>query len=81
MPKTELKEDVAGTGGETERVELDRLDGGEFEVTVRYLPSFDPDTDDAAETLTSRRRFASRAAAETRYADVLAWLHGLEVGR
>ncbi|WP_237480240.1 hypothetical protein [Lichenibacterium dinghuense] len=81
MPENEIKEEVAGAGDETEKVEMDRLVDGEFEVTVRYLPSFDPDTDDAAETLTSRRKFTSRTAAETRYADVLAWLHSLAAPR
>lgn len=81
MAQSEIKEQIARTGAEMEKVEMDRLDDGEFEVTVRYLPSFDPDTDDAAETLTSRRKFTSRSAAETRYADVLAWLHSLEASR
>ena len=81
MPESEIKEEVAGKGDQAEKVEMDRLDDGEFEVTLRYLPSVDPDTDEVGEALLCRRKFTSRDAAETRYADVLAWLHSLEAPR
>ncbi len=81
MPENEIKEEVAGTGDKAEIVEMDKLDDGEFEVTLRYVPSVDPDSDEVGEALLCRRKFTSRDAAETRYADVVGWIHSLAAPR
>ena len=81
MPENEIEEEVAGTGDEAEKVELDKLDDGEFEVTLRYVPSVDPNTDDASEPVLCRRKFASRDAAKTRYEELVAWIHSLAAPR
>ena len=81
MPENDIKEEVAGTGDKAEIVEMDKLDDGEFEVTLRYVPNADPDSDEVGEAVLCRRRFASRDAAETRYADVVGWIHSLAAPR
>lgn len=77
MPNDEIEEEVAGVGDAAEKVEMDRLADGEFEVTLRYTRREDPDSGQEAQPVLCRRKFESRSAAETRYSDLVAWIHSL----
>ncbi|WP_237478628.1 hypothetical protein [Lichenibacterium dinghuense] len=77
MIEAKIKEETSGTDPAAQAVRLSKVEDGTFEVTLRYLPSRDPDSDDLSCPVTSVRHFSSRAAAEARYEDVLAWIRSL----